>query len=84
MSEKGGAAAAVSALIAKSKLAGMWRERIDQHNTGSMQFERVERVIVEHTSVDAKQSGEQSPNEPSSEGGDFSAARSTPGNLWTA
>ena len=33
MEEKGGAAAAVSALIAKAKLAGMWREKIDQHNT---------------------------------------------------
>jgi hypothetical protein len=27
--------------------AGMWRERVDQHNTGSMQFERIERVIAE-------------------------------------
>ena len=36
MSEKGGAAAAVSALIAKAKLAGMWREKIDQHTTGTV------------------------------------------------
>jgi hypothetical protein len=35
MSEKGGAAAAVSALTAKAKLAGMWREKVDQHNTGT-------------------------------------------------
>jgi hypothetical protein len=35
MSEKGGAAAAVSALTAKAKLAGMWREKLDQHNTGN-------------------------------------------------
>jgi hypothetical protein len=35
MSENGGAAAAVSALTAKAKLAGMWREKVDQHNTGS-------------------------------------------------
>ena len=35
MEEKGGAAAAVSALIAKAKLAGIWREKIDQHNTGT-------------------------------------------------
>ena len=35
--KKGGAAAAVSALIAKAKLAGMWREKIDQHNTGYRQ-----------------------------------------------
>jgi hypothetical protein len=37
----------VSALTAKAKLAGVWREKVDQHNTGSMQFERIERVIVE-------------------------------------
>ena len=55
MSEKGGAAAAVSALTAKAKLAGMWRERVDQHNSGSIQYERIERVIVEHTSGDAAQ-----------------------------
>ena len=36
MSEKGGAAAAVSALTAKAKLAGMWREKVDQHNTGTV------------------------------------------------
>ena len=47
MSEKGGAAAAVSALTAKAKLAGMWREKVDQHNTGSPIYERIERVIVE-------------------------------------
>src|SRR5690348_15212934 len=29
VSEKGGAAAAVSALTAKAKLAGMWREKVD-------------------------------------------------------
>jgi hypothetical protein len=33
MSEKGGSAAAVSALTAKAKLAGMWREKVEQHNT---------------------------------------------------
>jgi hypothetical protein len=26
---------AVSALTAKAKLAGMWREKVDQHNTGT-------------------------------------------------
>ena len=46
MGEKGGAAAAVSALTAKAKLAGMWREKVDQHNTGAV-YERIERVIVE-------------------------------------
>jgi hypothetical protein len=46
MSEKGGAAAAVSALTAKAKLAGMWREKVDQHNTGSPVIERIEWVIV--------------------------------------
>ena len=47
MSEKGGAAAAVTALTAKAKLAGMWREKVDQHNTRNPVFERIERVIVE-------------------------------------
>ena len=32
---EGGTAAAVSALIAKAKLAGMWRKKIDQHSTGT-------------------------------------------------
>jgi hypothetical protein len=52
MSEKGGAAAAVTALTAKAKLAGMWREKVDQHNTGSPVYERIERVIVERTQSD--------------------------------
>jgi hypothetical protein len=47
MSEKGGAAA-VSALTAKAKFAGMWREKIDSHNTGAV-YERIERLIVERT-----------------------------------
>jgi len=47
MSEKGGAAAAVSALTAKAKLAGMWREKVDQHNTGAPVYERIERIIVD-------------------------------------
>jgi len=37
----------VSALTAKAKLAGMWREKVDQHNSGSPVYERIERVIVE-------------------------------------
>jgi hypothetical protein len=36
MSEKGGSAAAVSALTAKAKLAGMWREKVEQHSTGAV------------------------------------------------
>jgi hypothetical protein len=71
MSERGGAAAAVSALTAKAKLAGMWRDKVDQHNTGLVQYERIERVIVEHTSndaasSDAKAERENSCEEPSS------------------
>jgi hypothetical protein len=54
--KEGGSAAAVSALIAKAKLAGMWREKVDQHNTGSIQYERIERVIVEHSPDNAAQS----------------------------
>jgi hypothetical protein len=34
MAEKGGASAAVSALIAKAKLAGMRREKPEQINSG--------------------------------------------------
>jgi len=29
-------AAAVSAITAKAKLAGLWREKIDQHSTGTV------------------------------------------------
>src|SRR5262249_51640574 len=32
---------------AKAKLAGMWREKVDQHNTGSPVYERIERIIIE-------------------------------------
>jgi hypothetical protein len=52
MAEKGGAAAAVSAVTVKAKLAGMWRDRVDQHNTGNTVLERIERVIVEHKTDD--------------------------------
>jgi hypothetical protein len=49
MAEKGGAAAAVAASTAKAKLAGMWRDKVDQHNTGTA-FEHIERLIVERAS----------------------------------
>jgi hypothetical protein len=52
MAEKGGAAAAVSASTAKAKLAGMWRDKVDQHNTGTPAYERIERVIVERPSAE--------------------------------
>ena len=48
MEEKGGAAAAVSALIAKAKLAGMWREKIDQHSTGTGTVSTVWQVTWEN------------------------------------
>jgi len=47
MAEKGGAAAAVSALTAKAKLAGMWRDKVDQHKTGTPAYEHIERIIVD-------------------------------------
>ena len=53
----------MSALTAKAKLAGMWREKVDQHNTGSVQYERIERVIVEHTSDNAALSDDTVRNE---------------------
>jgi phage terminase small subunit len=36
MDARGGAAAAVSAITAKAKLAGLWREKVDQHSTGTV------------------------------------------------
>ena len=34
MESPNGAAAAVSAITAEAKLAGLWREKVDQHSTG--------------------------------------------------
>ena len=56
MESSNGAAAAVSAITAKAKLAGLWREKVDQHTTGSIQYERIERVIVEHSPDNEAQS----------------------------
>jgi hypothetical protein len=50
MESPNGAAAAASAITAKAKLAGLWQEKVDQHTTGAVQYERIERVIVEHDS----------------------------------
>ena len=36
MESQNGAAAAVSAITAKAKLAGLWREKVDQHSTGAI------------------------------------------------
>jgi phage terminase small subunit len=36
MDTPNGAAAAVSAITAKAKLAGLWQEKIDQHSTGTI------------------------------------------------
>ena len=36
MESQNGAAAAVSAVTAKAKLAGLWREKVDQHRTGTI------------------------------------------------
>ena len=81
MSEKGGAAAAVSALTAKAKLAGMWREKVDQHNTGSPVYERIERIIVERPAQPAPGNipDEGIYDEPSTE-----VVREMPGRHWSA
>jgi hypothetical protein len=81
MSEKGGAAAAVSALTAKAKLAGMWREKVDQHNTGNPVYERIERVIVERPPPSVPESipDESIYDEPSTE-----VAREMPRRHWSA
>ena len=76
MSEKGGAAAAVSALTAKAKLAGMWREKVDQHNTGSPVIERIERVIV-HPAPRSNDVGP-SLSEPRGDDADRGGAQSIP------
>jgi hypothetical protein len=78
MAEKGGAAAAVSALTAKAKLAGMWREKVDQHNTGSPVYERIERTIVAPQSVP-----ENIPNE-SSHDESTEVVREMPRQHWSA
>ena len=44
----------MSALTAKAKLAGMWRDKVDQHNTGSAAYERIERIIVERASAEER------------------------------
>ena len=44
---------AVSALTAKAKLAGMWRDKVNQHKTGTPAYEhieRIERIIVDPNS----------------------------------
>jgi hypothetical protein len=81
MSERGGAAAAVSALTAKAKLAGMWREKVDQHNTGSPVYERIERVIVERALQSAPENipDESINDEPSTE-----VVREMPHRHWSA
>ena len=73
MSEKGGAAAAVSALTAKAELAGMWREKVDQHNTGSPVYERIERVIVERAPQSAAEGISSSTINKLPKGGHFAA-----------
>ena len=80
MSEKGGAAAAVTALTAKAKLAGMWREKVDQHNTGSPVYERIERVIVER----APQSAPGNIPDESIDAPPTEVVREMPGHHWSA
>jgi len=36
MDAPNGAAAAVSAITAKAKLAGLWQEKVEQHSTGTI------------------------------------------------
>src|SRR5262249_8020033 len=86
MSEKGGAAAAVSALTAKAKLAGMWREKVDQHNTGNPVYERIERVIIERTpqSNDVRPSLSEPGNETEHKISYEEPAASKPSRHWSA
>jgi ABC-type uncharacterized transport system ATPase subunit len=59
----------------------MWREKVDQHNTGSVQYERIERVIVEHTSDNAARS---LPDTKAESRKLLSASRNRPGGMRRA
>jgi hypothetical protein len=48
MDAPNGAAAAVSAITAKAKLAGLWREKVDQHSTGALLKDFEIRPVVVH------------------------------------
>ena len=76
-----GAAAAVSAITAKAKLAGLWQEKVDQHTTGSIQYERIERVIVEHSSDYAASADDR--NEDTTKAASDEQPPTTPG-YWSA
>ena len=38
-------------------MMGMWREKVDQHNTGIPLYERIERVIVERAPQSVQNDG---------------------------
>jgi hypothetical protein len=40
------AAVAMRAITAKAKLAGLSQEKVDQHTTGSIHYERIERETI--------------------------------------
>ena len=70
----------MSALTAKAKLAGMWREKVDQHNTGNPVYERIERVIVERPTQLAPGS---IPDESIDDGPSTEVAREMPRRHWS-
>jgi hypothetical protein len=59
----------------------MWREKVDQHNTGSPIYERIERVIVERAPKSAPAS---IPDESIYEQSPTEVVRETPGRHWSA
>ena len=46
MGEKGGASAAVAAITAKAKLAGLWREKVAQTDPSGEKSPRTSSLIV--------------------------------------
>jgi hypothetical protein len=60
-------------------VAGMWREKVDQHNTGSPVYERIERVIVERPPQSSPIPDESIYDEPSTE-----VVREMPRRHWSA
>ena len=59
----------------------MWREKVDQHNTGSPVYERIERIVVERPPHSEPENipDESSHDEPSTE-----LVREMPGLHWSA
>jgi phage terminase small subunit len=85
MDAPNGAAAAVSAITAKAKLAGLWQEKIDQHNTGSPVIDCIRYIIVDPKQRDDKASSAQTIHRELTERSDEAPkSTSNPSRHWSA